>query len=72
MDEWDSSVLNERLAAVEKAEAHAYRVDPLRYAALFKLHKRLQRRAERLDADSGLTRAGSEHAVVRVRLAASS
>ena len=72
MDEWDSSALNQQLAAIEQAMAHAHRTDPLRYAELFKLHHRLQRQAEGVDADSSLTRAGREHAVVRERLAPSS
>lgn len=68
MDEWESSVLNQQLAALEKAMAHAYRADRLRYAELFKLHKRVQRQAERVDADSGLIRAGPANGVVRERL----
>jgi hypothetical protein len=72
MDEGESSVLNLRLAPIEKAMAHTYHADPLRYAELFELHNRLQRQAERLDADSGLTRAGPDPAVVRERLVASS
>jgi hypothetical protein len=69
MDESDSSMLNQRIAAIEKAtaHAHAYRAQPLRYAELFKLHDRLKRQAAGADADSGLTRAGPEHAVVRER-----
>jgi len=70
MDEWDSSVPNRQLAAVEKATAyaHAYRAEPLRYAELFKLEHRLKRQAEAVDADSSLTRAGPDNDVVRERL----
>jgi hypothetical protein len=72
MDGSDSSLLNQRLAAVERAMAHACRADPLRYVELFKLHDRLQRQAERADADSSLTRAGPEQAGARERLVTSS
>jgi hypothetical protein len=66
MDERDCSVLNRQLAATEKAIAHVHRADPLLYAELFKLRNRLQRHAERVDADSSLTRAGAERVRGRV------
>jgi hypothetical protein len=71
MDERNSSVLNRHRAAIEKAMAHAYRCDPLRYAELFKLQSRLRRQAEQVDADANLTRAVPEHVVVRERLVTS-
>jgi hypothetical protein len=68
MNEWDCSVVNRQLAATEKAMKRAHRVDPLQYAELFKLHTRLQRHAERVDADSSLTRATAERVTARERL----
>ena len=72
MEEQDCSLLNRQLGATEKAMAHAHRADPLLYAELFKLHNRLQRRAQWVDAGSSLTRAVGEHADVRRRAVASS
>src|SRR5262249_55774211 len=72
MDELDHPVLNQKLAAIEKAMTNAYPADPIRYAKLFKLHNRLQRRAQWVDAGSSLTRAVGEHADVRRRAVASS
>jgi hypothetical protein len=72
MDELDHPVLNQQLAAIEKAMTNAYPADPIRYAKLFMLHNRLQRRAQWVDAGSSLTRAVGEHADVRRRAVASS
>jgi hypothetical protein len=73
MEEWDSSELSRQLAATERALANAHACsDPLLYAAVFKLHNRLRRQAERVDADFSLTRDAPEYAVGRQRVVTSS
>jgi hypothetical protein len=52
----DAAWLSQQLGVIEKALMRVRRIDPLRYAEMFKLHERLRRDAEVGDADAAVSR----------------